>query len=364
MYITEVSGHHRATIAIENALRALRPDIVTKNINGFNYTNPIVEKIINKAYLGIIKKTPEVWEYLYDNPKVVKSTRRIKEVIHKSNQKKLQVLFNEFKPDFVVCSQAFPCGMVAAYKRTYNLKIPLMAVLTDYAPHAYWLYDEIDYFIVANQESKQRFIREGIKKERIKILGIPIEQKFANDLDREKIAKNLGLDLSKPVILIMGGGQGIGPLKRIIRSFSKIKLDFQTIVVSGTNKGLLRWLRKYKLRDKKLVPLGYVNNVDEIMSISTLLITKPGGITSAEALAKGLPMIIMHPIPGQEANNTQYLLKQCVAVKVDTIEQLDKKINELLSNEEALKNMSHCAKEISFPESSLNIAKLILGSNV
>ena len=312
----------------------------------------------------MIKRKPEVWEYLYDNPKIVKRTRRIKDIIHKSNHKKLQTLLEDFRPDFVVCSQAFPCGMIADYKKTYNIKIPLMAVITDYAPHAYWIYDQIDYFIVANQESRQRLIREGIKQERIKILGIPIASKFAKEVNKEKVAAGLGLDLSLPIILVMGGGQGLGPVKKIIKSFGKIKTYFQVIVICGTNKRLLNWLKKYQLPDKKLVALGYTDNVEELMSISTILITKPGGITSAEALSKGLPMIIMQPIPGQEANNTQYLLRQDAAVKVDNIDQLNKKIDELLKNKDALENMRCCAKAVSFPDSSLNIAKLILYGNV
>ncbi|MDD2654782.1 MAG: glycosyltransferase [Candidatus Omnitrophica bacterium] len=364
MYISEVSGHHSATISIEKALKSLKPEIVTKNINGFNYTNPILEKVINRVYLSVIKRRPEVWEYLYDNPKVVKSTKHIKDAIHKSNHKKLQALLDEFHPDFIVCTQAFPCGMVADFKKTFNIDIPLMGVLTDFAPHAFWLYDEVDYFIVPNQDSRQRFIREGIKEDKIKIFGIPIDRKFSGYVNEERVAADLGLDKSKPIILIMGGGQGIGPIKKIIKSFNKIKADFQIIVVTGTNNRLFNWLSRHKPKDKKLVALGYVNNIDELMSIATLLITKPGGITSAEALSKNLPMIIMHPIPGQEANNTEYLLRQGVAVKVDTLEQLDRKISELLNSKDAIQNMRRCAKEISFPDASMNIAKLILGANV
>src|SRR3989338_3080571 len=115
MYITEVSGHHQATIAIEKALTLLNPAVQTLNINGFSYAYPIVEKIVNKAYMGIIKRTPRIWDYLYDNPKVVKRTQSIKKAIHKSNHVKLAKLFGEFKPDAVVCTQAFPCGMVADY---------------------------------------------------------------------------------------------------------------------------------------------------------------------------------------------------------------------------------------------------------
>jgi processive 1,2-diacylglycerol beta-glucosyltransferase len=144
MYISEISGHHSATLAIEKALKILQPNVEILNINAFNYTNPISEKVVNRLYLGIIKRTPQIWDYLYDNPTIAKKIEKMKETIHKFNSPKLKRLFDKFKPDAVVCSQAFPCGMCADYKRTYDSHIPLVAVLTDYVPHSYWIYDRVD----------------------------------------------------------------------------------------------------------------------------------------------------------------------------------------------------------------------------
>ena len=178
MYISEVSGHHSATIAIEKAIKILSPDAQILNINGFNYTNPISEKIINRLYMGIIKRTPQIWDYLYDNPSVAKNIEKIKETVHKLNSPKLKNLFDRFKPTAVVCTQAFPCGMVADFKKTYNSDIPLIAVLTDYIPHSYWIYDAVDYYITPAQEVGHLLAEKGVDTKKIKNFGIPFDPKF------------------------------------------------------------------------------------------------------------------------------------------------------------------------------------------
>src|SRR4030042_5622343 len=152
MYISETSGHHSATLAIEKAIKALAPNTEIMNINAFNYTNPISEKIVNRLYMGVIKRTPKLWDYLYDNPRVVKKIENIKETIHKFNSPKLKKLFDKFNPDVVLSTQAFPCGMVADFKKTYGSDIPLIAVLTDYIPHSYWIYDMVNYYVTPSQE--------------------------------------------------------------------------------------------------------------------------------------------------------------------------------------------------------------------
>ena len=238
MYISEVSGHHSATLAIEKALRILQPDVEILNINAFNYTNPISEKIVNRLYLGVIKRTPQIWDYLYDNPTIVKKREKIKETIHKFNSPKLKRLFDKFKPDAIVCSQAFPCGMCADYKRTYDSHIPLVAVLTDYAPHSYWLYNTVDYYISPSEDVALRLMKKGVERNRIKSLGIPFDPQFNEPLDKNGLFQKLKLSPDIPTVLIMGGGQGLGPIKTIVKSLEKVKREIQEIVVCGTNKKL------------------------------------------------------------------------------------------------------------------------------
>lgn len=361
MYISEVSGHHSATLAIEEALKKLQPNTEILNINAFNYTNPISEKIVNRLYMGVIKRTPQIWDYLYDNPTVVKNIERIKETIHKLNSPKLQALFDKFNPDVVVCTQAFPCGMVADFKKSYNSNIPLIAVLTDYIPHSYWIYDTVNYYITPSDEVTLRLIKKGVASCKIKTLGIPIDPKFNELTEKEKIIKKLKLKSNLTTLLIMGGGQGLGPIKTIVKSLEKSKLEFQEIIVAGSNKKLYNSLRrKIKKYKKKILLLGYVNNINESMDISDIIITKPGGITTAEALAKKIPMVIVKPIPGQEVSNTNYLTKNGAAIKLDKPKDINSVIEGLLRNPTKLNQMRESASQISRPNASLDIAKLLL----
>lgn len=361
MYISEVSGHRSATMAIEKALKALSPDCEILNINAFNYTNPISEKVINRIYMEVIKYTPQVWDYLYDNPSVVKGLEKIKKSVHKSNSPKLKKLFDSFNPDMVVCTQAFPCGMVADYKKACGLNLPLVAVLTDYIPHSYWVYDTVDYYITPSEDVSERLEKKGVAPEKIKPYGIPFDHKFNQKLNSEEIFRKLNLNPHKPVVLIMGGGQGLGPIKTIVKSLEKVKQDIQELIITGTNKKLHRSLkRKIRSYKKEIHLFGFVQNIHELMHISKLIISKPGGVTTAEVLSARLPMIIVKPIPGQEINNTNFLTHKGAAVKVDDPKEVYRVIDELLEDRVKLEKLRQAAAEIAKPNASMDVARLLL----
>ncbi|MBU1913465.1 MAG: UDP-N-acetylglucosamine 2-epimerase [Candidatus Omnitrophica bacterium] len=362
MYITSNSGHYRASLAIESALKTLSPGIVTMNINGFAYTNPFFEKLINRTYMSVIRNNPKVWEYLYDNPKVLKSVQGMRNAIHKSNSKKLKILIeDEFKPDAVVCTQAFPCGMVADYKKYLGLTLPLFGVLTDHAPHSYWIFDHVDYYIVPSELSRNHFIKNGVSETRIRTFGIPIDPRFCISRGKEETRKNIGLDAGKKTVLIMGGSQGMGPVEKMVDALERIEADFQILAVCGINNRLQKVLTKRAKRyKKKMLAFGLVENVDELMEASDVIITKPGGLTTSEALAKNLPMIIIHPIPGQETKNTDFLLQQGVALRAEDEEDVAVLMQELFSNSVKLDEMRRKANLTKKPNSATDIAQLIL----
>ncbi|MBU2541154.1 MAG: glycosyltransferase [Candidatus Omnitrophica bacterium] len=361
LYISEVSGHHQATLAIESALKRLDQNIEVLNLNAFNYTTPISEKIINQLYIKVIKRTPKIWKYLYDNPSVIENTRQIKKTIHKLNSPKLKILIDRFKPTCIVCTQAYPCGMIADCKRTFGLNIPLIGVLTDYAPHSFWIYDEVDYYIVPAEEVKQAFVQKGVEAKKVINFGIPIDPKFVQSKNKELIAHKLGLNPSGPIIMIMGGSQGIGPIKKIVNDLEAFPFELQILVICGVNKTLLKWLkRKSKKGKKKLIALEYVETIDELMEIASLIITKPGGLTTAEALAKGLPLLIVNPIPGQEVANANFLTKKGAGITIEKMKDFSKSATELLIDQKRLNDMSFQARQISKPKAAIDIASLII----
>ncbi len=361
MYITKVSGHRQATLAIQQTLHRMAPDVEAPAINGFGYTYPVLEKIVNRAYMSVIRRTPKVWDYLYDNPKIVKNSQSIKQFLHKTSHEKLKMLFERHNPSVVVCTQAFPCGMVADYKRAYNIDMTLIGVLTDFSPHSFWINEGVDYYVVPSEDAKGRFIKKGVDEKIIRVYGIPIRPRFAERLDKKLIADKLGVDLSKPVILIMGGGQGLGPIRSIVRSLIKLDIDIQIMVVAGTNKKVIKSLKGYaKKYPKKVLVFEYVKNVDELMELATLIITKPGGMTTAESLAKGLPMVVVNPIPGQEMRNTDFLIRKGIAVRIDNKADIGEEVDMLLRSPERLEAMRKAAYENARPNASVDIVKLIL----
>lgn len=362
MYITKVSGHRQATLAIQKALREIDSTIEAPTINGFGYTYPILEKVVNQAYMSVIKSTPKVWEYMYDNPKIVKNSVAIKNFLHRTSHEKIDRLFQKYHPDTVVCTQAFPCGMVADYKREKKLNTLLVGVLTDFAPHSFWINEGVDYYVVPSEDARSKFIAKGIDPEKIRVFGIPLQSKFAVRHNKLQIAERLGLDPNKPIVLIMGGGQGLGPIKAIVKSLDKIKLDVQLITTVGINKKALSSIRRFASKSSKSILIyEFANNVDELMDVADLIVTKPGGMTTAESLVKGLPMIIIDPIPGQEMRNTEFLIKQGIAVHIDESKDIGEEVELLLRSPQKLSTMSQNAQLNAKPNAASDIARLILG---
>lgn len=361
MYISQVSGHRSAAMAIEKAVRVFSPDAEILSINAFNYTNPISEKVINRLYMSILDKAPQVWDYLYDNPGVVRGLEHIKKAVHWFNSPKLRRLFNDFRPDVIVCTQAFPCGMVADFKKFYHYDVPLVAVLTDYVPHSFWVYDTVDFYITPSEEVSARLSAKGTPAKRIKTFGIPFDFKFNAPVDKKSVLEKLGLDENIPTLLIMGGGHGLGPMNTIVRSLEKVREPIQEIVIAGINKKLFNSLNKQiKKCQKKVKVLGFVDNIHQLMSACEIILTKPGGITVAEALSKKIPMIIIKPLPGQEANNTAYLTQKGAAVEADYLDEINLLVEDLLAHPEKLESLRQAASRISKPNASMDIARLLL----
>ena len=251
--------------------------------------------------------------------------------------------------------------MVADYKNANNLDVKVIGVLTDFAPHLYWIHEGVDYYIVPFEDAKKRYMNEGIKEEKIKVFGIPIRKKFAEELDRKAIAHKLHLDIDTPTVLVMGGGQGLGPMKEAVKSLIGLNRPLQIIVIAGTNMKLVDWIKKaQKKTSKKIIVYDYANNVDELMEFSTLIISKPGGMTTSECLAKGLPMVVIDPIPGQEERNSDFLVKNGIAIRVDDKKKIAEGVQMLLSNPAKLRAMREAALAFGKPHAADDIARLVL----
>ena len=358
MHVSANLGHHRASRAIEETVRRIDPLAQVTSVDAAHYASRFIRWAISRSYLSLIRHQPDVWEYLYDNPSVYRRVRHLRTLLHHYQVTKLQRLIETIQPDAIACTQAYPCGMVAHFKRARRFPIPLIGVLTDYAPHLYWFHEAVDAYVVPSEEVKRRFIRRGVEASRIKILGIPIDPRFLEPVDRDALARRWGLNLEQPVLLIMGGGSGFGPLRDVVRHLDRLPLPCQLVVLTGTNRSLYTWLTRQRFRHR-LLAFGYTESVPQLMGIATLLISKPGGLTTAEALAKGVPLVMVNPIPGQEAYNARYLLVNGAAVQADSPETVRQTVLDLLDDPARIEALRRRIREVAHPTAALDVSKLL-----
>lgn len=359
MYITTSSGHHRASSAIARTIARLDPSAQVVTVDAFQYTSRFVRWAISRSYLSLIRHQPDVWEYLYDNPSVHRRVQHLRSLLHRYQASKLQRLLHTVKPDAIACTQAYPCGVVADFKKQHAISLPLIGVLTDYAPHLYWFHDTVDAYVVPSEQVKQRFLMRDVSPERVKVLGIPIDERFLETTNREATARQFGVDPSKPVILIMGGSGGFGNLRDIILDLDILPYPCSMIVLAGTNRSLVFWAQNQRFRHAVRV-IGYTEAVPQLMDLATLLVSKPGGLTTSEALTKHLPMIIVNPIPGQEAYNARFLLSQGAAVQASSAQTVRQTIRDLLENPERIEALRNRNAELAHPHAAEEVSRLLI----
>ncbi len=353
------AGHERAAQALARGLHETYPAVECRVINTGQYLNPWLEKLFVKAYLETLQLTPELWGFLYGLTQKNGQPARVKNFLGKLYMAKLKKLLFTYRPDFVICTHPFPCNAMSAIKEQGH-NVPTAAIVTDFNIHSLWVQHNLEAYLVGSQEIKDRLIENGIEPIRIHVTGIPINPAFATPKNIVCIKRTIGLT-EKPVLLVMGGGLGVGRLTEIIRLLDQAPIDAQVVAIAGKNQALKEELDY--LADRLTKPLwvfGYVSNVEEFMVAADLIITKPGGLTSAEALAVGLPMVLVNPLPGQEEYNCRFLVEKGAAVMASTPNSVPRIVTTLLREPDKMMRMRQNALALGRPAAGLDAAKLIM----
>jgi processive 1,2-diacylglycerol beta-glucosyltransferase len=281
---------------------------------------------------------------------------------------KLNSLLQDFNPDLVVSTHPFATQMCAYLKKKEKIDCKLATILTDYHIHEQWLvlYQYVDYFFVANEQMKTDMVSEGVHDEKIFVTGIPVSEKFSGTFNTETIYNEFGLSQEKQTALFFAGGEfGLGRnttfmvLKAIIRLFP----DLQVVAISGKN-------QKMKKRFEELVTstnssdkikiIEYTNKVPELMHISSVVITKPGGLTVTECLTSHLPIVIINPIPGQEEENAQFLVENNVAIWIKKGDNIARALKNLYKDQEHFNLMKENTKLLAKPYATAEICRILM----
>jgi processive 1,2-diacylglycerol beta-glucosyltransferase len=265
----------------------------------------------------------------------------------------------EYAPHLVIVTEIGAAEIAALGRREGWFNAPILAVQTDFHTEPPWVQSEIDAYCVASEEARGQLIGWGVLPNRVLLCGIPVDPVFALPFDKHELMKALGLDARRSVVLVMGGGMGPAPLDAIVASLELCDAPLQVVAVAGHDRKLRR--RMEALRGRLAMDLhlfGWTENVPELMAVSDLLITKPGGLTAAEALAAGLPMILTSPIPGPEERHVRYLGQNGLAYHAETLNDIPRLASRLLASPEELKEIRHRAREWSRPDAAHAIAQV------
>jgi processive 1,2-diacylglycerol beta-glucosyltransferase len=356
-YLVRNSGHHAAARAIEAQIKKLNPIAETRCLDLLETTHPTWSALVQYAYMSTIRRTPELWEALYDNFWFDWITKWIRPLVQRGNSLKLRILMDAFQPDAIVCTQAHPFSVLSAYARRQGKPIPLWGVITDFLPHRFWHVppDEHIRYVVPAETAMQRLMILGTPADRIHVFGIPIQ---ADVLAARK--RNVTRENGRR-ILVMGGSRGLGARYATIRQLDRAAADFTIDVVTGSNRRLRKQLlaARHKFRHPIRIR-GYVKDAMAIMRRASLLIGKPGGLTSAEAMASGTPMLIIRPLPGQERGNTEMLVRHGAAIHLDRDRDLPTVVASLLSNARLLDMMAARARALGKPDAARDVAEAVL----
>ena len=365
-YAAYGGGHLSAAKSIKQYLDDNYTDVETKLVDCVEYINKGLNTITTFAYKEMAKKAPWAWGEIYDHSQKG-AMSHISSGANRFMSIKLYKLFEEFQPDIVISTHPFASQMTAYLKEKNKTNCKLASIMTDFASHDQWLVgsDYIDYIFVSHEGMKKEIIKKGIPASKIHATGIPLSNRFLEHFNRKEIKASFDLEYSKKTILFFGGGEfGLGKEKtlKILQAFiDNIKDEYQIIAISGKNEKMQAKFEELVGNNPDVQVYGYTNEVPELMSISDLVVTKPGGLTITEALASGLPIVVINPIPGQEVENAEFLERKGVAVWIRKTEDPYEAVKELLDNPEQIKHMKIRSKLMAKRNSTRDICKIIIG---
>jgi len=361
------AGHIRAAEAIEKAFNQAKDaeSREVRHIDVLNYTNKLFRHLYSKAYIDLVNKMPEVPGWVYDKLDKPWKNERRRLALDKLNTRPFVKLLREYQPDLIVCTHFLPAEIVSWLKAKERLASRQVIIVTDFDVHAMWLVHHYERYFVAIDEARAYLLALGIPAEKITVSGIPIDPVFAVKKDKYEMRVKHGLAPDRITILLSAGGFGVGSVDALVHSLLPLQHRAQVVAICGRNEELKQRLTKLAARAKPdatviLKPFGYTKEMDELMTASDLVLGKPGGLTTSEALAKGLVFVIVNPIPGQEERNSDHLLEGAVAIRCNNLPTLSYKLDRLLSDPDRFKAMQKNSQRMGHPNAAKEIVEQLL----
>jgi processive 1,2-diacylglycerol beta-glucosyltransferase len=350
---------------VELALKAIEPEAEVRNQDTLGLTNRTFRRLYGQAYLDLVNRAPHVLGYLYDlldRPRGPKQkSDRLRVLVERLNLRKVLKLLQSELWDVIINTHFLSAEIIASLRRDKEIDTPHMTVTTDYETHRLWVADPCDHYCTATEEGAAYLAHWGVNKRNITVTGIPIHPAFNEHQDRSSCLRSQDLVGDRTIVIQLAGGFGVGPIEKIYRGLLEIDLPLEIVAVAGRNEEIKKELEKiaFPPRHRSKV-IGFTQKIHELMAVADLVISKPGGLTTSEVLASGAAMAIINPVPGQETRNSDFLLENGAAIKINNVATLPYKLSKLLSDEERLRQLKQNSVRLGRPQAAFDVARIAL----
>lgn len=359
------AGHVRAAQAVENALLEMQVARAVRHVDTLDYTNKLFRRLYSNAYIDLVNNAPEVLGWLYDQLDKPWKNERRRLALDKLNTRPFVKLLKDYQPEIVVCTHFLPAEIISWLRAKERLSCRQMIVITDFDIHALWLCHHYEHYFVALDETREHLLRLGIPSAKLTVSGIPIDPVFSRLKDKQEMRRKHHLEPDRTTILVSAGGFGVGSIEHLMKPLLELRHKAQVISVCGRNEEMKKKVDELAARlppgsNVAVKAVGYTTEMDELMAASDIVLGKPGGLTTSEALACGLVFVIVNPIPGQEERNSDHLLEEGVAIRCNNLPVLAYKVDQLLDDQTRFAAMQANARRLARPRAAYHIVNRML----
>jgi processive 1,2-diacylglycerol beta-glucosyltransferase len=362
------SGHLRAAEAVELAFRQLLPQAVVKNVDVLSLSIAAFRYCYGQVYVDLIDVAPQVLGFFYNlmdrfRPPDQQSHHwdRLRISLEKMSMRPFLHLLHSQPWDLIVNAHFLSGEIIASLRTEGRCTTPHATVITDFEAHRLWVTEPCDHYFVATEEIARYIQCYGVPADHVSVTGIPIHPVFAQEKSATACRARHGLSSDRPVILQLAGGHGVGPIEELYRALLTVDVPIELVVVAGHNAAARERLAAIEVPSRHRTKImGFTRAIDELMAAADLAVTKPGGLTTSEALARGLPLVVVYPVPGQEDRNCDYLLENGAAIKINHVPTLAFKVTELLRDAPRLAQLKASARRLGRPRSAFAVAQQAL----
>lgn len=364
LHATVGTGHKRAAEALAKAFARRQPGEVRVE-DVLDHTSRLFRVAYARSYLELTDRAPLVWGYFYTqtnaDPNLAEFTNNIRKLVESIGTTGLKDLLRSFAPEVIICTHFLPMELLVRYKRNARLTQPIYCVVTDHAAHTFWTYTEIDGYFVPDEQTRDQLIARGVAASQITVSGIPVDPAVAEPKDCQEVRVRRGLPVDGRVITLFGGGIDDQHARSIVQGLLRRQVEATLVIVAGRNPTLLESLSDLRPTSRLGIRLlGYVDYVDDLIVASDLVITKAGGLIISEVLARGVPLVLIDPIPGQEEWNADYVVSTGAGAQLRMSDSVAPTVERLLASPKLLAEMRACARAAARPRAALDVAEQVI----